>query len=365
MASGGEQTGVQDQIQFGNRAPYCLLNQQVPVLRLYLDGRSDLRPDFRLNRQTLTYLINTLREDRDHGWGQDLEILVFIFWLASATSYRVVCRAFDMPRSTVHMIVHKVSKMLLHIKHKVIHFPSFEELEEISTGFANLAGSPVFGSVAGSIDGCHIRIKPPSADSMCYLNRKLFYSIQLQALCDHRGKYLDIFVGYPGSVHDSRVLRNSPIYLKALYPPERYHILGDGGFPCLSHPISLITPYREPLQNASQRRFNFHHAKARSIIERSFGCLKTRWRSLFFKDLEVKPEFAPEVITCCTILHNICITNGDITEPEEGQLDGDDLDDLQVRDPQSGEHTRERLAAALSAPNEDNLPPALRHHDYL
>ncbi|KAI2642371.1 hypothetical protein H4Q32_029933 [Labeo rohita] len=183
-------------------------------------------------------------------------------------------------------------------------------------------------------------------------------------LCDHRGKYLDIFVGYPGSVHDSRVLRNSPIYLKALYPPEGYHILGDGGFPCRSHPISLITPYREPLQNASQRRFNFHHAKARSIIERSFGYLETRWRSLFFKALEVKPEFAPEVITC-TILHNICITNGDIIEPEEGQLDGDDLDDLQVRDPQSGEHTRERLAAALSAPNDDNLPPALRHHDYL
>jgi len=238
-----------------------------------------------------------------------------------------------MPRSTVHMIVHKVSKLLLKIKCKIIHFPSLEELEEIGTGFANLAGSAVFSSVAGSIDGCHIRIKPPSADSMCYLNRKLFYSIQLQALCDHQGKYLDIFVGYPGSVHDSRVLRNSTIYSRALYPPEGYHILGDGGYPCLSHPISLITPYREPLQNQSQRRFNLHHAKARSIIERSFGILKTRWRSLFFKALEVKPEFAPEVITC-TILHNICITNGDIIEPEEGQLNGDDPDDLQVREPQ-------------------------------
>ncbi|KAF4116719.1 hypothetical protein G5714_004208 [Onychostoma macrolepis] len=132
------------QTQFGTRAPYCPLNQQVPVVL------SDLRPDFRLNRQTLTYLINTLREDRDHGWGQDLEILVFIFCLASATSYRVVCRAFDMPRSTVHMIVHKVSKLLLRIKRKVTHFPSLEELEEISTGFANLAGSPVFSSIAGA-----------------------------------------------------------------------------------------------------------------------------------------------------------------------------------------------------------------------
>ncbi|KAK9976615.1 hypothetical protein ABG768_021820, partial [Culter alburnus] len=150
----------------------------------------------------------------------------------------------------------------------------------------------------------------------------------------------------------------------ALYPPEGYHILGDGGYPCLSHLISLITPYREPLQNASQRCFNLHHTKARSIIERSFGILKTRWRSLFFKALEVKPEFAPKVITCCTILHNICITNGDTMESEEGQLTDNDPDDLQVREPQSGEHTRDRLAAAVSAPDDD-LPPDLRHHDYL
>lgn len=31
----------------------------------------------------------------------------------------------------------------------------------------------------------------------------------MQAIADHKGKFLDIFVGYPGSVHDARVLKNS------------------------------------------------------------------------------------------------------------------------------------------------------------
>lgn len=56
--------------------------------------------------------------------------------------------------------------------------------------------------------------------AQCYFNQKMFYSIQLQAMCDHQCQFLDIFVGYPGSVHDSRVPKNSPLYVQSLCPPE-------------------------------------------------------------------------------------------------------------------------------------------------
>ncbi len=278
-------------------------------------------------------------------------MLVFVFWLASATSYRVVSRAFDIPQSTVHDIVHRVANKIVSKRAQVISFPAVEELQEIGDGFAHLAGSAFFKNAVGSIDGCQVRIKPPSTDAQCYLNRKLFYSIQLQAVCDQRGKFLDIFVGNPGSVHDSRVLKNSPLFCQQLYPPENFWILGDGGCPCISHPITLITPYREPITSPTQARFNHHHSKARSIIERSFGIMKSRWRSIFFKALEVKPNFAPAVIACCTILHNICLTSGDIVEPVEAALVPDDNNDalLHNQDPQGGEQIREHLAAAACA----------------
>ncbi|XP_034088290.1 protein ALP1-like [Gymnodraco acuticeps] len=137
------------------------------------------------------------------------------------------------------------------------------------------------------------------------------------AVCDGKGFFLNTFVGNPGSVHDTRVLKNSAIYKQALYPPSGFFLLGDGGYPCIEGPVALITPYREPLQGRVQSRFNQHHARARSIIEWAFGRMKSRWRSLFFKALEVHHTFVPSVITACAVLHNICLTAGDILEPEE------------------------------------------------
>ncbi|KAM3623513.1 uncharacterized protein V6R79_012060 [Siganus canaliculatus] len=228
----------------------------MPGLRLYLDEAADLKPDYRLNRASLEHLVQLTRSQQDHGWGHYLEVLVFVFWLASATSYRVVSRSFDIPRTTVHNMIHKASRKVLKLKNKVIHFPSLDELEEVGNGFARLAGSPAFSKVVGSIDGCHIRIKPPSVDGQCYINRKLFPSVNLQAMCDHQGMYIDILTGYPGSMHDSRVLKNSPLYTGRLYPPQGFYILGAGGYPCLATPIAIITPYKESVRQVVARRFN-------------------------------------------------------------------------------------------------------------
>ncbi|KAM3619675.1 uncharacterized protein V6R79_011663 [Siganus canaliculatus] len=310
---------------------YCCLNRQLPVLAIYFDGQTTCGQTFGSPDQ-------------------------------HATSYRVVSQAFGIPRSTVNDIAHRMADKILTLKNRVIRFPSPDELQQIGAGFQRLAGSAAFGRVVGSIDGCHIRIKPPSADAQCYFNRKLFYSVQLQAVCDHQCQFLDLFVGYPGSVHDARVLKNSPLYVHSLYQPEGYYILGDGGYPCMSEPMAIITPYREPVRNAVAARFNRHHSKARSIIERAFGIMKTRWRSIFFKALEVHHVFAVRIIECCAILHNICLKNGDNLEPTEEALEPQDGDGLPQADLQCGERLRSRMAAALSALTD--APPALHDHDY-
>ncbi|XP_067221935.1 putative nuclease HARBI1 [Chanodichthys erythropterus] len=293
----------------------------------------------------------------------DVEVLVFLYWLAHAASYRVVSMAFDIPKSSVHDIVLKMSRAVINILRRLITFPTPDDLEAVGAGFAQLAGSPAFSMVAGAIDGCHIRIKPPASDAACYFNRKLFHSVQLQAITDHKGKFLDIFVGYPGSVHDARVLKNSTVYTGRLYPPAGKCILGDGGYPCLSAPICLITPYREPVQNPVQARFNTKHARARNIVERAFGMLKTRWRSIFFKALEVSPAFVPDVVACCAVLHNLCLQNGDIIDPEVVEDPDNDPPEPQNTEASAGEDVRDNLAAAVSAP--DNCVCALHEHDYL
>ncbi|XP_061582069.1 putative nuclease HARBI1 [Cololabis saira] len=329
-------------------------------MRLYL-GEGELQRDFRLSRQSVGALIQSLGYNKEHGWGKHIEVGIYLYWLASATSYRVVSEAFDVPTTTVFDIVHRVAKNMMAILKRVIHFPAEDELVGIGEGFARLAGSRAFSHVAGSIDGTHIRIKPPAANKVDYLNRKLFHSIQLQVVCDHRGRFINIFTGLPGAVHDARVLRWSSLYYKRLYPPPGWILIGDGGYPCLTAPIALMTPYREPVQNPVQARYNRHHSKARCVVERAIGMMKNRWRSIFFKALEVKPTFVPLVVSSCAFLHNICISNGDMVEPDE-DVPEDDGDD-QPEDQRPGENLRNRMAAEISAPGA--AIPALQEHDYI
>lgn len=295
-----------------------------------------------------------MRREQDHGWGHEYEVLIYVYWLAHGLSYRVVSRVFSVPKSTVHRIVHRVAQFIWDNLHRAISFPKPADLDTVGNGFAQLAGTPVLNKAVGAIDGCHVRIKPPSVHRLDYLNYKGFYSINMQGLCDHTGRFLDVFVGYPGSVHDTRILKNSFFYLARRYPPNGYFILGDGGYPCLETPVSLITPYREPVNGQLQRKFNYHQSKARSIVERAFGIMKTRWRSTLFRALEVKPTFAPQVIASCAFLHNVCLDNGDVLEPDNDVA----LDILDPEPPlqeaaqaheRPGNATRDRLAALINA----------------
>uniref|UniRef100_A0A3Q4HGW6 DDE Tnp4 domain-containing protein n=1 Tax=Neolamprologus brichardi TaxID=32507 RepID=A0A3Q4HGW6_NEOBR len=233
---------------------------------------------------------------------------------------------FAIPRSTVHRIVHRVTEEVVAILHQVIHLPRTpEDLDAMSHRFAGLARHIAFLKAAGAIDCCHVRIK----------NRKLFPSILQQAICDHQDRFISTYVGWSGSVHDSRVLHNSPLYWQAIYPPPVHFILTDGGYPCLQHPLPLITPYKRPVQGVGAQRFNSHHSRARSIIEHAFGMMKTRFHAIFLRALEVHHTF---LIAACAVLHNICLGVGDIVAP--GDEPKDDVQD-------EGETGLEAVSGAL------------------
>ena len=91
-----------------------------------------------------------------------------------------------------------------------------------------------------------------------------------------------------------------------------YYLLGDTAYP-LSH--SLLTPYKEPdARRPICARFNHHHSKARSIIERVFGQLKTRWRIIFTKDVELRSGCVPQIVTACAAMHNLSHASGNVCD---------------------------------------------------
>ena len=109
----------------------------MPILRLYYNG-GDLKRDLRLSRETITALIAMLGSDSDHGWPIEINVLVFIYWLAHATTYPVVSRAFDIPRSTVFDMVHRTCMAIVGILRRVVGHP--KDLEEVGNGFAAFIG---------------------------------------------------------------------------------------------------------------------------------------------------------------------------------------------------------------------------------
>ena len=67
--------------------------------------------------------------------------------------------------------------------------------------------------VVGAIDGTHVEIICPDNDSTVdYYSRKQMYTENTQAIVEADPVFLDIATGFPGSVHDARVLRSTSLF---------------------------------------------------------------------------------------------------------------------------------------------------------
>ena len=70
-----------------------------------------------------------------------------------------------------------------------------------------------FCDFTGAIDGTHIEILAPSSDSKVdYFNPKQKLTVNTQTVIGANLESLDVATGYPGSVHDARVLRSSALF---------------------------------------------------------------------------------------------------------------------------------------------------------
>ena len=119
--------------------------------------------------------------------------------------------------------------MTKNILDKYVTFPADNDLQHVIYGFDNTWGFP---NCAGAVDGTHIPIIAPESAHGDHMNRKGWYSIILQAVCDHNYIITDMNVGWPGRVHDARVFGNSGLYYKGetndLFPQKTKKLVCPG-----------------------------------------------------------------------------------------------------------------------------------------
>lgn len=269
------------------------------------------RANLRVNYNSFVTIVQYI-PGKHHGWSVEFEVICFLYWMACGCSYRVAGNFMGFSRYTTKTIVHKMLDIFIGMK-AIINHGGSDEFVRIGNQFAKKAKSNAFRNVIGAIDGTHVRIKCPVHKHDEFINHKKYYSIQVQAVVDSQYMFKDVFIGFPGSVHDTRVFVNSPLYKTGSYPPSGYYLLGDKGYPCQVRPVAIITPFKEPLTSA-QRRYNTAHSRARITVECSFGMTKTRWRNIYNRELELSVKNCCKTIFSAFVLHNICVMKGDFCE---------------------------------------------------
>ena len=143
----------------------------------------------------------------------------------------------------------------------------------------------------------------------------------IQAVVDYKYCFLDIYTGWPGSVHDARVLAHSTFYKKANAGQLLSHttkticeasipvfVIGDSVYPMLPW---LMKPYNQPSVDSSEKRiYNYRISRGRIVVEIAFGRLKAHWQRLLKRN-NMLIKNIPTVVSAACVLHNICEIHGE------------------------------------------------------
>ena len=152
----------------------------------------ELRSRYRFGRESIKFLVEILKDDlqrqtrRNHALSPTLQVFVALRFFASGSFLQIISDTVGLPKSTVSRIVTDVSKALVSKQEEFINFPTEPaEVQDVKRGFYEKGGFP---GVVGCIDGTHVRIQAPYKNENDYVNRKGFHSINVQAVCNHKGK---------------------------------------------------------------------------------------------------------------------------------------------------------------------------------
>ena len=271
----------------------------------------------------------------------------FGFSIVASTFYRVVDAVLDAIHAT-----RRVDLDSLFIEHEDGTWEwDVDKLQALEHEFATKKG-PWIRGIFGAIDGVAVKILCPPASQTDrvkeFYNRKGFYALVCQGVCDARRRFLFMDARMEGSCPDSLAFGASllGVRMEMNPPPLPFMLVGDAAYEAQQW---MLTPWPGVTLPTDKDAFNFFQSSARIEIECAFGLLCRRWGILWRPLPAERLARTTRIVTACAKLHNWCIDHNDVEGPD--QFDGRMLEPQVDLDPQdecedlerSRPHRRARL----------------------
>ena len=243
--------------------------------------------EFRMRLETFDFVVNLVQQNiskNDTNFRVAItpakRVAIAVWRLSTGNSYRTVSKVFGVSKSVSLGILKAFCVEVVRIADRFISFPRSGPQTAMEIQKFNVFTGTILPQIVGAIDGTHVEIVSPSCDSKAdYFSRKQKYTINTQAVIGSNFMFLDVATGFPGSMHDARMLRSTLVFQRAqsdqiMCTPldviegnrVRPFLLRDGAYPVTTW---ILKPYAFNLNlNASEKRYNRHVSSARSAVER-------------------------------------------------------------------------------------------------
>ncbi|MBN3303577.1 HARB1 nuclease, partial [Amia calva] len=267
---------------------------------------------------------------RSHAIPVPLQVLTTLGFLATGSFQRELADRSGIGQSSLSCAMPAVWDGIIRMSTRYIRFP-YDAVDQPNI------------NVIGPIDCTHIAIKVPSEEEFAYVNLYVnFHSINVQIICDAQMRLTNIVARWPGSNHDSHILKNSMVGMRIQAGRVRDGwLLGDRGYPLKTW---LLTPLTNP-QTDQERSYNDAHSCTRWAI----GQLKCQWRCLDRTGgmLLYRPDKVCRIVLTCGVLHNVAHRHGIPLVEVAAPLDDPDPGPMYVQPNQQAIQAHQHVIATI------------------
>ncbi|KAI4459480.1 hypothetical protein MML48_6g00003793 [Holotrichia oblita] len=188
---------------------------------------------YRFNAENVEWIANHFLEQkvetRGGALGPKKQMQIFLRFLSDSGFQIGIGNEEGVHRTTICITISHVLPKIVEKAGIWIKFPAESSTDQAINEWAQVYRFPC---AFGAIDCTHVPIIKPSLHGDEYINRKGWCSLNVQATCDGKERFTSVDAQWPGSVHDSRILKRSNIFERCFGQLKRR-------FPVLQHQIRL------------------------------------------------------------------------------------------------------------------------------